>query len=85
MTTKISEPVSVNLAYDATKNTAYPKAIVWKNRLYAVRKVGLAHKFRKGRTLYHVFSVISGNTFLRLIFDTENLNWRLEEISTHLN
>jgi len=81
MTHQINEPVSVSLAYDSKQKKVYPKCIVWKDRLYPVLKVGLHHTFYEGRTLHHVFSVISKTLFFRLVLNTENLHWRLEEIS----
>jgi hypothetical protein len=82
MTTKLNEPVSVSLAYDDKKKKAYPKWVVWNNRLYPIIKVGLHHTFREGRTLYHVFSVISNTLFFRLILDTETLHWKVQEVAT---
>lgn len=84
MISKVSEPVSVSLTFDSTKSKVFPKALVWNGRLHAVRKVGLHHTFRQGRTLYHVFSVVSNTTFFRLILNTDNLHWQLEEISDGL-
>ena len=81
MIEKISTPISVNLAFDHTKRKVFPKWVIWNGRLYPILKVGLHHTFRQGRTLYHVFSVTSRTLFFRLILDTENLHWRLEEIS----
>jgi len=84
MIQKISEPVSVSFTFDSEKRTVRPRALVWNGRLYGVVKVGLHHKFRQGRTLYHVFSVASKSMFFRLVLNTENLHWRLEEISDGL-
>lgn len=84
MNLKINEPTSVSFTFDSGKRSVKPKALVWNGRLYAVKKVGFHHKFRKGRTLYHVFSVASKNLFFRLVLDTENLHWKLEEISDGL-
>ncbi|OGM05257.1 hypothetical protein A2125_01340 [Candidatus Woesebacteria bacterium GWB1_43_5] len=81
---KISEPVSVSLAYDSQKKKVCPKWVVWNNRLYPIAKVGLHHTFRQGRTLYHVFSVASRALFFRLVLDTETLHWKLEEIGDGL-
>jgi len=58
-----------------------PKYMIWKGRNYAINKIGLHHSQRVGRTLYHIFSVISGSLFLRLRLNTDNLLWNLEEIS----
>lgn len=78
---RINEPVSVSLAYDSKLGKVYPKWVVWKNRLYPIIKVGLHHKYREGRTLFHVFSVVTKTNFLRLVLNSENLHWKLEEIS----
>jgi hypothetical protein len=84
MTQKISSPVSVSLNFNHEKCQVFPKWILWNKRLYAVSQVGLHHTYRQGRTLYHVFSVVSQDTFFRLILNTENLHWRLEEIGDGL-
>jgi hypothetical protein len=81
MTEKIDAPVSVNLVYDHTKRSVFPSIIKWDGKVYSIKKVGLHHTFREGRVLYHVFSVSSDNLFFRLVLNTENLMWRLEEIS----
>lgn len=78
----ISEPVSVSFAYNHEEKRVSPRWISWNKRLYPVSKVGLHHTFRKGNTLYHVFSVVSKNSlFFRLVLNTENLHWELEHIS----
>jgi len=84
MIQKISEPISVSFTFDSEKRAVRPRALVWNGRLYGVVKVGLHHTFRQGTTLYHVFSVASKNLFFRLVLNTENLHWRLEEISDGL-
>lgn len=84
MIQKVFTLVSVSFYYDAKKKKAFPKWLVWEERLYPVVKLGLHHSFYKGRTLFHVFSVASKTLFFRLIFNTENLSWRLEEISDGL-
>ena len=72
MSQKSSEPVLVGMS-DA------PKWVKWRNKLYKVKKIGLHHKYREGRTLYHVFSVVTDSLFLRLRLNTENLTWCLDE------
>lgn len=84
MIEKVSVPVSVSFTFDSDHKTIKPRALVWNGRLYGVKKVGLHHKFRQGRILFHVFSVASKNLFFRLVLNTESLHWRLEEISDGL-
>lgn len=72
--------ISVSLVYDGCNKSVLPRQLIWKNRLYKIEKVGLHHTFEKGKTLYHVFSVVSGLVCFRLELNTKNLNWELTEI-----
>jgi hypothetical protein len=84
MIQKISAPVSVQLIYDHRRHTVSPRQIFWDGRIIRIAKVGMHHTIREGRTLFHIFSVISDNLFFRLKLDTENLFWTLEEIADGL-
>ena len=84
MIEKVDLPVSVSFTFDSDKRSIYPRALIWNGRLYGVKKIGLHHRFRKGRTLFHVFSVASKSMFFRIVLNTDNLHWRLEEISDGL-
>lgn len=83
MAEKIDEKVSVNLAFDSKASKVYPKWVVWSGRLYPITHLGLHHTYKKGATLYHVFSVVSRTLFLRLVLDTSNLHWKLTEVSSY--
>lgn len=84
MIQKISEPVSVATTFDAQRKKITPRWLIWQGRLHPIIRLGLHHTFRRGRTLYHVFSVSSRSLFFRLVLNTENLHWQLEEISDGL-
>jgi len=84
MIQKINVPVSVSLSYNSKKRRVFPKWVVWNGRFYPIIKVGLHHSYKKGRVLFHVFSVASKTLFFRLILNTETLHWKLEEISDGL-
>ncbi len=84
MIQKISAPVSVQLVYDHRLRTVAPRQIFWDGRVIRVAKVGMHHTTREGRTLFHIFSVISSNLFYRLKLNTDNLFWTLEEIADGL-
>lgn len=84
MIQKLQEPVSVSLSYNHVKQLVTPKAIVWKNRLYPITKLGLHHTYRQGRTLFHVFSVVTPTLFFRLVMDTDTLHWKVDEIADGL-
>jgi len=81
MVQKISTPISVNLVFDHHLHRVSPTQVIWENRSYPILKVGLHHSYHQGRTLYHVFSVASQTLFFRLVLNTDNLFWTLEEIS----
>ncbi len=84
MIEKISAPVTVGVVYDHKLRKAIPSYVVWEGKAHKITRVGLHHTFRDGRTLYHVFSVATPTLFLRLVLNTDTLNWRLEEISDGL-
>lgn len=84
ITQRIAEDVSVSLSFDEKKKKSFPRWVVWNGRLYPVTKIGLHHVYRQGATLYHVFSVIAKTVFMKLVLNTDNLHWQLEEISDGL-
>lgn len=71
--THVDEKVSVGL-------NEYPRWINWNNKTYKVERLGFHHTYREGKTLYHIFSITTKTLFMRLIFDTETLNWRLTDV-----
>jgi hypothetical protein len=81
MIQKVNAPVSVISSYNHHLRTFSPRKILWSGREYYVSKIGLHHTFRQGRTLFHVFSVTGSSSFFRLVLNTDNLSWNLEEIS----
>lgn len=84
MIEKISVLVSVGVVFNHKTRKVIPKWVLWEGKTHSIVKIGLHHKFREGRTLYHIFSVATETLFFRLRLDTENLFWRLEEISDGL-
>jgi hypothetical protein len=84
MIEKISVPVSVTLSFNHQTKQVIPKRVLWEGEVYKITKVGLHHTYREGRTLYHVFSVAADDLFFRLVLNTDNLHWQLEEIAHDL-
>ncbi len=80
----INAPVTVAFVSWSKGAKIYPISLQWDGRLYKVTKIGFHHRFRQGRTLHHIFSVLAGGTFFKINLDTESLLWRLEEISDGL-
>lgn len=58
----------------------YPRLVIWKGRDYKITKLGLHHKYWEGKTLFHIFSVVSDTLFFRLKLDSDNLLWTVEQI-----
>ncbi|HBC72777.1 MAG: hypothetical protein UX91_C0006G0065 [Candidatus Amesbacteria bacterium GW2011_GWB1_47_19] len=81
MIQKISVPVSVDLSFNHHTRTVLPVRLIFEGRNHLIRRIGFHHVYREGRTLYHVFSVASDTLFFRLVLNTDNLHWQLEEIS----
>ena len=77
----IHEKVSVIAIYDGDKRQTIPYALKWRGQIHKIVKVGYHHTQRSGRTLQHIFSVVSSTLAFRLNFDTDTLSWTLEEIS----
>jgi hypothetical protein len=71
----INEPVTVGMVNNI------PKYVLWRGKNHLITQIGLHHHYREGKTLHHIFSVATSTLFMRLNFDTENLNWNLEEIN----
>jgi hypothetical protein len=78
---KVSSPVSVISSYNHCLHTVSPRKLIWNGREYLITSTGLHHTFREGRTLFHVFSVTANNIFFRLVLNTDNLFWQLDEVS----
>lgn len=81
MLTHIGEKVSVNFKYNHLTGKSYPKEIVWRNKEYLIDKLGLHYTLFKGETLFHIFSVTTDHYYFRLVLNTKNLMWTLEEVA----
>ena len=81
MIQKIDSFVSVKLVFNCQERKVFPEEIIWNKRVYPIVKLELHHTFKKGKVLYHVFSVASEALFFKLILNTEILFWCLEQIA----
>ena len=84
MRQSLSEPISVELITDHRERTVFPRRLLWRNRTYRVKKVGLHHAFYQGKVRLHVFSVVANGLFFRLVLNTENLSWKVEDVADGL-
>ncbi|PIU36949.1 hypothetical protein CO005_02710 [Candidatus Roizmanbacteria bacterium CG_4_8_14_3_um_filter_34_9] len=81
MQEKMFEKISVIFSYNAEKNRSIPYKIRWRLRDYFIKSLAYHHKVREGRELLHIFHVTDGNLDFKIRFNTEDLNWILEEVS----
>jgi len=81
MIQKLGIPVSVTLHFDHKTRQVIPTEVLFEGHLHQIVKVGFHHTYRVGRTLFHVFSVVSETLFFKLVLNTDTLSWNLEEIA----
>ena len=81
MVQKLDVPVTAEGIFDHRRRSLDFRKICWEGREYEIKKLGYHHSFRRGRTLFHVFSVASDAMFFRLVLDTENLTIRVMEVA----
>lgn len=79
-TSELPAKISVVSLYDHNHNAVTPKKLVWHQTVYDVDKLGLHYTFKKGLTLFHVFCVASKTLNFKLVLDTFDLSWSLEEV-----
>ena len=84
MIQKIKAPITVITIFNHQKRQVTPVLVKWDGKTYKIKNVGFQHTFRQGRTLYHVFSVTSEDLFFKIVLNTDNLHWELEELSDGL-
>lgn len=78
MLEKVNEKIEVEV--DFLKKRTVPRKFFWQGRVYNLKKITLVHSFWQGRAKIYHFSVSDGINFFRLSFNTDSLEWRLEEI-----
>lgn len=76
----LNDPIDVSV--DFIGNRVRPKSVRWGRHIYPMKRVNLVHNAREGNKLIFYFSVSDKTNFMKLRFDTENLEWRLVELYT---
>lgn len=82
MLADLGESISVISLYDGKAGSTTLVKIIWRGREYLIEKIGLHHLFWKGRILVHVFSVVSGENYLKLRFETDSLRWFIDSFGS---
>jgi hypothetical protein len=78
MFTEVNEIVEVAVVFK--KNKAVPVLMKWNGRDYKINKVNLIHEQYQGGTLVYCFSVSDTSNSFKLLFNTKNLQWVLEQV-----
>lgn len=73
----VREPVEVLVAFKNARPE--PMMFKWGKQYYQIRKINLVHAERIGREKVYFFSVSDDANAYRLSFNTESLQWALEE------
>lgn len=81
MNLKIHETIDVITIYKRLGSKTAPYKIRWNGRAYLIKKTGYHYKVREGNTLYHIFHVCSDTLAFRLRYNTDSLQWFIEEVS----
>lgn len=76
----ITKGLDVIVVYKANATQSRIYKVKHNNIEYLVDKIGFTYDKKVGEINYHIFGVQSGETFLKLIFNTKTLTWKLLEI-----
>jgi hypothetical protein len=81
MIERVQAPISVYAVYRHKNRFFCPAALIWSGEVHKVSRLGYHHSYRSGKILYHAFSVETDRMFFKVVLNTENLTWELQEIS----
>lgn len=77
--TKVKEKIKVVVNFS---DKITPLLLVWRNRRIYIKKLNLLFEKKVGNRLYYYFFVSDAeNNGYRLSFNTDNLEWLLEEVT----
>jgi len=75
----IGETISVTAFFGLTYKIK-PVRFGWSGRLFEIKEITYTWKTKDGRRDVYHFSVTDGRSLYELIFDTDSLTWRLENL-----
>lgn len=78
MFTEVNEIVEVIVVFK--KNVVLPSIVKWGSREYKIKKINMVHKLFEGQALIYCFSVSDDHNFFKLLFDTQSMRWKLEQV-----
>lgn len=73
----------LNIKIDAIMVLKFGKPYIYKinykNKSYKIQKVGLKHTERQGNIIFHIFGLVSNNTYFKVALNSKTLNCYLIE------
>jgi hypothetical protein len=81
MLNEVFQKVTVISLYDHENSTIKPCKFKWAGSIKTINKIGYYHKRKVGKIIFHVFDVTDGVLAYRLVCNSENLHWMLEEVA----
>lgn len=82
MVVYLDEPVQVGAVFK--KGGVFPRWFLYRGSRVTVKELTFCWKERAGRSLLHHFSVSDGINLYDLVFQAENLAWKLESIEDEM-
>lgn len=78
MNTENQEKISVIFYFNHLKNQFFINKIFFRGRSYLIKKITYHQKLYQGKILFHIFYLTDNERDFKVIFNSENLNWYLE-------
>ena len=77
MLEQINQKIDILVAF--VKGKVLPLSFRWNNKKYSVNKINLVHSEYVGRDKKYYFSIDSNGDYFKLIFNTKDNSWFLQE------
>jgi hypothetical protein len=82
MIERLKVPVTVLACFDHRRRQLIIRRITFDGRDHAITSTGMHYAQRNGRTLEHVYCVVSREGAFKLVLNTESLQWTLQEVQS---
>jgi hypothetical protein len=80
MPTNINKPIKVGAIFKGA--SIHPVWFIWEGRKYTIKEVNYTWGSTKGEAPIHYFSVSDECNSYKLSFDSKNMTWRIESITS---
>ena len=80
MTNLIKTKKETDIVVIFADNQIHPYIFKWSDKKYKVEKINLIYEKKLGNDKLVYFSVTAEGNYFKLVFNTENLKWYIEEV-----